>query len=257
MKLKYKKLVLFISVGTICIGGIAYTIVNRDKGSSKGTIQKVSELSVSDSNFSSGTYQSSAGELTLEKNAYPEINTLVTKYFEARANCDMDTLGTLVSDIDNISEDELKSLSEYVEGYQDIDCYTVKGLEDDSYVVLVYSGIKMKDIDTLAPGLTGLYVNKDSNGNYVIYNGVTSDEQTAYKEAVYNCKGVQELITMIEENYQEALESDAALKELYSNLQEQAESAPEEAETETKEDTGGVKELPVTTQEASAEPIEE
>lgn len=246
-------MILFISVGTICIGGIAYAIAN--KSSSRGSeVQKTVELSVMDSNFSSETYQSSAGEVTLEKNAYPEINTLVTKYFEARANCDMDTLGTLVSNIDTISEEELKSVSEYVEGYQNIDCYTVKGLEENSYIVLVYSGLKMKDIDTLAPGLTGLYVNKDSNGNYVIYTGVVSDEQTAYQEAVYNCKGVQELISAIEEKYREALDSDAELKALYSNLQQQADNAPVEGEVESS--TGGIEELPATTEKTSAEPLE-
>lgn len=250
LKLKYKKLVLFISVGTICIGGIAYTIVNRSAGNDKKQ-EIVNELSVTDSNFTSATYDSSVGEITLEKNAYPEINALVKKYFEARANCDMDTLGTLVSDIQYVNEDELSILSTYVEGYKNIDCYTAPGAEEGSYVVLVYSDLKMKDVDTLAPGLTGLYVKTDSNGNYVIYNGVSDEKETVQKEAVYACEGVTDLIAMIETKYQEALDSDPDLVALYTQLQQQASQPQTDSETETEtSEKPEVSETPEATSEA-------
>ena len=232
LKMKYKKMVIAISIGTICIGGIAYTFVNKDTGKTK--INKATqEISVTDSNFTKGTYKTASGEMVLEKNAHPEINELVKSYFDARVACDMDKLGTLVSNIDNIQESELKSVAECVEGYENIDCYTVDSSEEGSYVVLAYTDIKLKGIQTTAPGLTGLYVNKDDKGNYVIFNGLLSDELNAFKQNVYNCEGVKELIAYVQDKYQEALASDADLNKFYTQSQEDGNKTEEEPEVST------------------------
>lgn len=223
MKLKYKKLVLFISVGTICIGGIAYTVWNHNKGGKDNEPKKKVELSVTDDKFSSQSYETGMGEVVIEKNAYPEINDLVTQYFDARTKADMDKLGTLVSNIENIIKEDLIELQDYIEEYQNIDCFTAELKEKGSYIVLVRSDLKLKNIDTLAPGLTGLTVKKDDNGNLVIYNGLCSEEETAYKQAVYDCQGVKELIADTEKKYKDALDSDEDLKAMYAEIQKEAE----------------------------------
>lgn len=234
LKLKYKKLVLLISVGTICIGGIAYTLVNHNTESKNQEATKTEEqVSVTDHSFSSGTYETESGKITLEKNAYVEINDLVKQYLAADVKCDMDALGNLVSDIENVNEENLKAVSEYVEGYENIDCFTATGLQEDTYVVLARSELKFKNIKTLAPGLTGFYVKKDTNGNWVIYTGILTDEESAYRDSVYECEGVKDLISDTETKYQEALESDTDLRELYARLQEQASSIGAEGEEET------------------------
>lgn len=233
LKLKYKKLVLLISAGTICIGGIAYTLVNHNTaGKNQETTKTEKHVSVTDNSFSSGTYETESGNITLEKNANAEINDLVAQYLAADVKCDMDALGNLVSDIENVNEENLKAVSEYVEGYENIDCYTAAGLEDDTYVVLARSDLKFKNIETLAPGLTGFYVKKDTNGNWVIYTGILTDEESAYQESVYECEGVKDLISDTEAKYKEALENDKDLSSLYAQLQEKANSVGAEGETE-------------------------
>ncbi|WP_092476632.1 hypothetical protein [[Clostridium] polysaccharolyticum] len=219
MKLKYKKLAVAISVGTICIGGIAFTIVNQ---SGKGHNHKAKHsVSVTDDSFSEDSKESE--DMEVQKNAYPEINELIKEYFAARVACDIDKLGTLVSNVDNVKEEELKTLGTYVEGYENIDVYTVAAQEKDSYVALAYTDIKLKDIKTPAPGLTALYVNKDENGNYVIFNGVLSDEQNAYRESVYKCEGVKELIGNVQKKYKEALASDEDLNAFYNQAKKEEE----------------------------------
>lgn len=227
LKLKYKKLVLAISVGTICLGGIAYTIVNHNSGIQKNKAGQ--NVSVTDDSFPSGTFSTEKGDMVLEKNAYPEINELVKQYFAARVSCDMNKLGTLVSDVENINAEELKTLGTYVEEYQNIDTYTVAGKEKDSYVVFAYTDIKLKDIKTPAPGLTGLYVNKDKNGNLVIFNGMMTDDQNAYKESVYGCNSVKELITSVQDKYKKALESDKDLNNFYTQAKKEQEEKQKNA----------------------------
>lgn len=223
LKLKYKKMVLALSIGTICIGGIAYTFVNKDTGTTKGK----QEISVTDSKFASGTFKSGAKELVLEKNAHPEVNELIKSYFKARIACDMNKLGTMVSNIGNIQEKDLDSVAEYVEGYENIDCYTVDSVEEGGYVVLAYTDIKLKGIETTAPGLTGLYVHKDEEGNYVIFNGILSDELSAFRQQVYDCDGVKELIAYVQKKYQDALASDADLNRFYAQAKEENETEKE------------------------------
>lgn len=223
LKLKYKKLVLFISVGTICIGGIAYTIWSNNKGDKANNSKTKIEVSVTDDSFTSQSYKTDQGEVIIEKNAYPEVNDLVAQYFDARTKADMDKLGTLVSNIENINKDDLIELQDYIEEYQNIDCFTAKGFLDGSYIILVRSDLKLKGIDTLAPGLTGLTAKKDEHGNLVIYNGLDSEEESAYKQSVYNCQGVKELIDDTETKYKAALESDEDLSNMYAEIQKEAE----------------------------------
>lgn len=224
-------MIVAISVGTICIGGIAYTIANHNIGNS-GNKKAQANVSVTDDSFSSGTYSTESGDMVLEKNAYPEVNELVKEYFNARVACDMDKLGTLVSDITYINEEDLQKLGTYVEAYQNIDCYTVATEDKKGFVVLAYTDIKLKDIKTPAPGLTGLYVSKDDKDNYVIFNGMLSDDQQIYRESVYACKGVQDLIDSVQAKYKEALASDKDLNAFYAeaNKEKEENEIPEATE---------------------------
>lgn len=237
LKLKYKKIVLAISVGTICLGGVVYTIANHNFGSQKN--KPGQNVSVTDDSFTSGTFSTEQGDMVLEKNAYPEINELVKQYFAARVSCDMNKLGTLVSDVENINAEELKTLGTFVEEYQNIDTYTVAGKEKDSYVVFAYTDIKLKDIKTPAPGLTGLYVNKDKNGNFVIFNGMMTDDQNAYKESVYESDSVKELIASVQDKYKKALESDKDLNNFYTEAQKEQEEKQKNAIPGGEETTEG------------------
>ena len=151
----------------------------------------------------------------------------------------MNKLGTLVSDVENINAEELKTLGTYVEEYQNIDTYTVAGKEKDSYVVFAYTDIKLKDIKTPAPGLTGLYVNKDKNGNFVIFNGMMTDDQNAYKESVYESDSVKELIASVQDKYKKALESDKDLNNFYTDAKKEQEEKQKNAIPGGEETTEG------------------
>ena len=55
----------------------------------------------------------------------------------------------------------LKEEAVYVQDYQDVTCYTRKGLTEDSFVVYVTYDVKFNRVDTLAPGIMWCCVAKD------------------------------------------------------------------------------------------------
>ena len=51
-------------------------------------------------------------------------------YFTAVAACDMDALSRLLYSTEGITQEQLEAEREYVEGYEDITCYSLDGLID-------------------------------------------------------------------------------------------------------------------------------
>ncbi len=160
-----------------------------------------------------------------EKDVYPEINQLVSSYYTAYANGDNDTLVTLADPVSDAEKSYITMVSQYVEGYQNISCYTKKGLTDGSYIVSVYLEMKFKDVETVAPGLERLYISKREDGTYYINNQYGQfnarmkefemDEQVAEKIAEFNQQeDVMALQTEVWQKYESALASDEKLKTL-------------------------------------------
>lgn len=117
-----------------------------------------------------GSTEISGAEGTYEVNANEEINTLVTNYFTAYANGDVDTIATLATPLSDNEKSYISMYSQYVEAYQSISCYTKQGLDSESYLVSVYLEMKFTGVDTVAPGLSFFYVQTDDDGKLYIDN---------------------------------------------------------------------------------------
>ena len=71
----------------------------------------------------------------MEKNAYPEVNSLIDAFYTAWGEKNVDRMKELADSFD--ATDEAKVLNAtYIESYSNINVYTKKGLTDDSYVYL-------------------------------------------------------------------------------------------------------------------------
>ena len=162
-----------------------------------------------------------------EVDANPEINDLIKNYYNAYANGDIDTLSTLATPISENEQSYIGVFSQYVEGYQNINCYTKKGADDTSYLVSVYMEIKFVDVDTLAPGLDFFYVRTNEDGKLYIDN-LYSQYNYANQENALDAN-VQSLITQFEQEddvvalqqdvqakYESALASDSKLSDMIS-----------------------------------------
>lgn len=162
-------------------------------------------------------------DIKLQTNAILPVNQLVERYYEAKKSCDETVLMSLIYPSMLIDEDELKVEADLVEDYRNVVCYTLPGLNEDSYVVWVEFEYKFHGIDKMAPALNRMYVVKSTETDeYQIY--ATPDERMLeYMENLSKREDVKKLTTKIEEHLRKALEADDALMDFYRQLSGEAE----------------------------------
>lgn len=172
----------------------------------------------------------------LVQDAYPDVNALVTSYFTAKADGNVDALRETVSVLDDAEAESVTKMAEHIESYQNITCYSKNGPETGSYVVYACYDIKFINVETMAPSLTLLYVCTAADGSLYVNNG----EWDAAAESVINefnsGADVQGLISQVETRYNEALAQDEKLSNLALTIQS-ASQEPAEEEDEPAEES--------------------
>lgn len=153
----------------------------------------------------------------LQENAYEDVNKLMERFFKALADGDMDTIVALRDYNDDTSLITYEKRSEYIEEYTNITCYTKPGLEENSYFVYVSYDVKIKDIDTMAPGLNAFYVYTSEDGSLKIDGDMESNVDAAFK-LVTNQYDVVDLYNRIDVDYNAAVASDEALNTFMEEL---------------------------------------
>lgn len=159
------------------------------------------------------------------QDAYPQINELISNYYTAYANGDTDTLATLADPLSDAEKSYIAVFSQYVEGYENISCYTKKGLDDTSYIASVYLEAKFKDVDTTAPGLETFYIRTREDGSLYIDNVYgqfnsqmeeyeTDAEVSALLDAFSQQDDVAALQADVQTKYDNALAADENLKNM-------------------------------------------
>lgn len=228
MKLKYKKIILLVTMCTMCIGLVTLFISTPSANSStkvEGVDAAASQPDDKEAatpgaaSSPAPTATALSGSFTLEWESHPEINELVEKYMNASAQCDMDALSGLVNDISYIDEEMLRLQYEYVEGFENIECYISKTPEEGTYLVYVSSDTRIKDVTTGAPGLSYLYVKMKEDGSVLIYRGEISEAVQSFAKNAEASQQVKKLVDTVNKNLEEKLTSDAKLKQFYENLE--------------------------------------
>lgn len=153
----------------------------------------------------------------LEKNAYPEINELMAEYFAARAEGDVETVSKLKSFVDDSEKLSIQAFGKYVESYENLACYTKKGIVDDTFIVCTYYEVKLFDVDTVAPSIQAFYVCKNEEGNYYIYSGEIDEHIDSALTELMEQEDIVELFNQVSVKYQEAIDSDPVLKDIMEN----------------------------------------
>ena len=160
-----------------------------------------------------------------------DVLTVMTSYYTAKTNKDLETLKKLDPSIDE-TEEKANLDSSYVESYSNIKTYSKQGPTEDSCVVYVCYDGKVQNIDTLVPSLTQFYLKKDADGNYVITDPTGDQAAESFIEETRTSTEVQNLIDTVNQQCEDAKNSDPVLKEFmskYGNSQD----GETEAETET------------------------
>lgn len=168
--------------------------------------------------------------------AIPKINELISNYYSAYADGNIDELKKIVAPITANEESYINMFSEYVDSYENIKCYTKPGLDDKSYLVSPYIEIKFKDVDTLAPGLDFFYVATNENGELYINNiysqfNLQNEENpldATIKALIDNFELEEDVVDLqkeVQQKYDEAVNSDEKLADMVNTTIKEARSA--------------------------------
>lgn len=202
MKLKYKKMIIIITVAALLLSFFILTLIPT--GGSNGNPAQDAELSV---------------------NQNENINKLITDYFTAKKTVNMDAMSSLVSDVNQIDREKLTAMAAYVEDYQNLNCYVIKSEDSDAYRVYVKYDIKLKNIDTLGPGLSAFYVTGTSDGGYAIYLSALDQNQEEFITAADKNQQIIDLKEEVADNLQKAIEQDASFKQFYEKMEKEIQAA--------------------------------
>lgn len=159
--------------------------------------------------------------LTLVKDAYPEVNKASEGYLDAIANNNLPYLKEHLFEISTNEIDNITVKSNYIDYYDNITCYTQEGYEDDSYYVYVTYDLHIVGFGEGVPSIIGFYYAKDSTGVYRIFkqDSMSSDVVENFYIA-YMQQDVQNLYNQISLSYNETLESDGKLKDFMDGYDE-------------------------------------
>lgn len=201
-------------------------------------------------------------EVALQENTVPEITELINNYYAAQAAGDVDTIRSLVSNIDDSEILRIVETSKYVESYPSLEIYTKVGPVDNTYIVYVCSELKFTDYDDLFPGMKVFYVCVNEDGQYYINESEEgSDNELTYIREVTLQDDVVDLNNKVAAAYNDMVAENPELAQFILDLndeikknvggalaQEEGEADSEEAgaETETAENTETGPEVVVT-----------
>lgn len=160
-------------------------------------------------------------ENVLQKNAYPEVNSLIDSFYTAWGQKNVEQMKELTDSFDATDEAKVSNAS-YIENYSNVTVYTKQGLTEDSFVVFVSYDLKFTDVETAAPGLSQLYVMKNDEDRFIIHNDDSNEEINAYMAEVTQDADVQALIIEVETRLNEAMDADPELKAFEEQLGEES-----------------------------------
>lgn len=245
--LDHKKVYIALAALVVVVVLVIALAVNAVSGTKDASKAQKQEKVTTEADESTETSENAVDEVqeeddSLKVDAYEEINDLITRYFTGLASGDMELVAGTV---DVLTEEEKLTIDkkkDYIESYDQITCYTKKGLEEDSYVVFAAYEMKIYNIDTPAPGIMALYVCTADDGSMYIFNGDASDELTDYVLQLAVDEEVAAVISDVDTRYQQLVAENEDLGKFADTmLQSQEEVADIEPDAPSSEE--GVTEL--------------
>lgn len=171
-------------------------------------------------------------ENPLEVDAYEDINELLLIYFHGLSTGDIPMVEEVVDVLTDEEKQTIEKKKDYIESYNDITCYTQKGLEEGSYVVFASYEMKIYNIETPAPGIMALYVMTNEDGNLYIFNGEAPEELTNYVLELAAEEEVAAVIADVDARYQQLVAEDEDLGKFAQTMLESQQQKEESDEPE-------------------------
>ncbi|MBR6307026.1 MAG: SH3 domain-containing protein [Lachnospiraceae bacterium] len=157
-------------------------------------------------------------ETVFEEDAYPDINKLIYRYYEALEMADIDILIDIHSNVSQTELLRLQKMCEYIDRYENIHVYTKPGPYIDTYIAYVMSDVFLVGQEASVPGLSAFYICKNADGAYYINTSELSEEEALYIKNVTLQSDVVDLKNSARVSYNKAMESNPELSEFWADL---------------------------------------
>lgn len=155
----------------------------------------------------------------LERNMYPEVNSFVENYLNAITSEDMNVLSTMVVDPTPYSVEWMQQRKQYVISYSNIDCYTMPGVTEGSYVVYAVVNTQIPGVEVQPLSLHQFYLIPNEYGGFLQDNTVSANpEIQEYLTQIEQNADVVALYTRVNQNIEEAAEQDEGLRQFYERI---------------------------------------
>lgn len=222
MKFKYKKMIIAITMCTMCIGMVTISLISPGSGRKENTKQeKTNDNKLAQTNndvnlINEAGVEEKEGEL--EASNEEALNSLIKSYLNCRVTGDEEKLREIVTDINDVDMDELTKLRLLISEYKDVECYIVETKNPGNYIVYIYYEILFSGADTPAPGLDRVYVITNSDGSLKLDFGLIPQEVRSLMEESEKSEKVQKMIDTVNYKLEEAISKDEKLRSIYANL---------------------------------------
>lgn len=249
MSLKYKKMILFITMWIMGIGMLTISFQKPEEAksvpanasvASKATASPTQGITAIATNTPTPIPTATPipeDPTKLKKCDNPKINQLIETFYQAMLDCDEETLTSIITDTSVIDIEKIAKTHEYIEAYDNFVCYTKPGVKEGDYVVYLTYDIKITTIETYSPSLDRCYVTKEGDSYLIVYNNfdhIIDKLMKDYDES----DDIKELLAQVKENLKKAQESDSDLNDFINNLTsyiEKSNSSKKSSESEQKE----------------------
>lgn len=221
LKKNKKSLVIIVATAAVLLGiGIVLGSLIGKKSGEKDAVQEQSQTAAAQTQSAEAV-----PNVPMEINAYPEINSLMKKYYHAAAEGDMETIKSLKDYSDQAELLRIQEKSKYLESYDDINCYTKPGPIEDSYVVYVTYYAKFHDIEQKVTGLNTYIVCRKADNSYYIHDCSEDDAMKEYRTNVTKQDDVVDLFNKVQVEYNEAVTENEELAAFLTDLSEKLKTA--------------------------------
>ena len=180
------------------------------------TPEEEQQASESDPVVTASPTQALIGADVLEKNAHPQVNAIIQKYYQALSAKDVTGIREVVDELNQTEATKITS-DQHIDGYSDIEVYTKDGVKEGEYVVFACYNYTIKDIDTKVPGLSMMYVCPREDGSLYIAMQEHDEEIQQYMTKSIEDVEVQELIQTVKGEYEKAQDDDEDLRNFIAN----------------------------------------
>lgn len=162
---------------------------------------------------------------SFRKDADPEIQKLMNRYFQARAMGDAAEINALYG-VEGVSEEALKTQSakllnnaKYISSITDVTTYVLDGATADTWLVYTTAEIKFYIARVKTPMIMWCYVRKTPEGQYyLVDNNGLSTSMLEYVESCNRKDEVRRLAADVNARMKEAIQGDQGLAEAYGVL---------------------------------------